>query len=105
MICKKISHIQFFSDALAYTVITITWRWYYMEIHRFGEFLISSCEVTEEQVLEALNIQRSRTEYLGAIAIKEQLLTVKQVMIILREQAGTTKRFGELAVELGLLDE
>jgi len=74
-----------------------------LEIHRFGEFLVECGEVTYEQILEALDIQRNRTDYIGTIAIGENLLTVRQVMRILREQAGTTKRFGELAVEFGLL--
>ena len=76
-----------------------------MEIHRFGEFLVSCGEVTDDQVLEALDMQRARTEYIGAIAIKEKIMSVKEVMSVLREQAGTTKRFGELALELGMVDE
>ena len=75
------------------------------EVHRFGEFLIDCGEVTSEEVFEALNIQRARTDYIGAIAIKEQVLTVRQVMRVLREQAGTAKRFGDLAIELGLMEQ
>ncbi|MEM1414407.1 MAG: hypothetical protein AAGH15_05885 [Myxococcota bacterium] len=41
----------------------------------------------------------------GEVALRERVLKVDQIAQVLATQAGTTKRFGALAVELGFLSE
>jgi hypothetical protein len=72
---------------------------------RFGQFLTSRDIVTEDDVIEALNIQKERTTPIGKIALKENMLTIKQVFTVLNEQINNPKMFGEIAVELGFLQE
>jgi hypothetical protein len=76
-----------------------------MEMIRFGQFLINNGVVDDENVFEGLNIQRKWTPPIGKVAIKEKLLSVKDIMSILYHQAGSAKMFGELAVEMQFLNE
>ncbi len=73
--------------------------------HRFGAFLVDKGVVDEATLFDALNEQRARRIPIGKLATVERLLTVKQVMAVLREQAGTDRRFGRIAVDLGYLSE
>ncbi len=76
-----------------------------MNSHRFGQFLIARGLVTKADIDAAVDIQQTRQPLLGQIAIREQYMTVRQVMDVLRNQAGTALHFGEVAVRLGYLDE
>jgi hypothetical protein len=61
--------------------------------------------LTETDLAEAEGIQQKRQSLLGQIAIREQYMSVRQVMDVLRSQAGTALPFGAVAVQLGYLDE
>jgi hypothetical protein len=71
----------------------------------FGQFLVARGLLTEADLNEALDIQQERQSLLGQIAIREQYMTVRQVMDVLRGQAGGASPFGEVAVQLGYLDK
>ena len=75
-----------------------------MNSDRFGHFLVARGRLTEADIAEAQEIQQTRQSLLGQIAIREQYMTVRQVMNVLRSQAGTALQFGEVAVQLGYLD-
>ncbi len=74
-------------------------------LERFGEFLVNKGIVEENAVLDALNFQRKEGIPVGKIALKEKMLTWKQIYQVLNAQFDTTKRFGEVAIELGFLVE
>lgn len=76
-----------------------------MNSQRFGQFLITRGLLTETDLVEATDIQQKRQSLLGQVAIREQYMTVRQVMDVLRSQAGTGLPFGAVAVQLGYLDE
>lgn len=77
----------------------------------FGQFLIDLEIVDEAAVYEALNIQKSQKIPIGKIAIRDRVLTVKQVINILNAQAEIEIHahlqipFGKIAIERGYLDE
>ena len=75
-----------------------------MNSQRFGQFLITRGLLTSADLAAAQDIQHTRQSLLGQIAIREQYMTVRQVMDVLRSQAGTGLQFGEVAVQLGYLD-
>ena len=74
-------------------------------IQRFGQYLINRGKVSEEDILDALDIQKRQTVPVGKIALAQKILTRKQVLKILNAQADTTKYFGEVAIELGYLSK
>jgi len=83
-------------------------------LQKFGQFLVTRGVVNEEAVINALNLQKERTLPIGKIALREKLLSVKQVFHILNEQGKNYnngqqgknyKLFGQIAVELGYLTE
>lgn len=76
-----------------------------MNSQRFGQYLVTRGILTGADLASAVEIQHSRQSLLGQVAIREQYMTVRQVMDVLRNQAGTTMQFGEVAVQLGYLDE
>tara|TARA_B100001964_G_scaffold137540_1_gene151722 strand:+ start:694 stop:1086 length:393 start_codon:yes stop_codon:yes gene_type:complete len=69
----------------------------------FGRFLISREIVTLELVHKALNLQRSKTTLIGALAIQEKLLSINQVFNILEKRLQKQRFFCQIAVELGYL--
>jgi hypothetical protein len=72
----------------------------------FGEFLIKRGVATEEQILKALDEQKKNRLPLGTVAIMEKFLGFKDVYSILnRQMAEPEKNFGEIAVELGLINQ
>ncbi len=74
---------------------------------RFGEFLIAEGRVSGDQVGLALAEQRRRQIPLGLLAMHSGLLTSAEVHRVLRAQTHRRawKRFGEVASEMGLLDD
>lgn len=72
-------------------------------VPRFGEFLVNRGIVDEEIILDALNFQKKKTAPIGKLALKKDLLNMKQVMKILDTQCNTAKRFGEIGIQLGFL--
>jgi len=73
---------------------------------RFLLYLVKSEHLTAEQAIQALSIQLDSTKPLGRLALEERMLTVRQVMKVLEEQADNPDlRFGELAVGLRFLSD
>ena len=72
---------------------------------RFGLHLVRRGLITEDQLYEALNQQASETPPIGKIALHSHVLTMKEVMTILESQLEKPRLFGELAIDLGYLDD
>lgn len=70
---------------------------------RFGEHLVRRGVVAEEVLIQALERGRSSWEPLGRIALELGQLSMSRVFQILDAQLDSSKRFGELAIELGFL--
>jgi CheY-specific phosphatase CheX len=71
----------------------------------FGQYLLEKGRITSQQLVDALEYQKSITAPIGALALDQGLLTVDQIKLILGRQLKSGKRFGELAVSLGLLTQ
>ncbi|MFQ5561105.1 MAG: hypothetical protein ACE5FU_11045 [Nitrospinota bacterium] len=79
----------------------------------FEAYLVNSGLINEEDLHEAMDRLRKARIPIGKLALMEGKLTMKQIFQILGEQASYRaysatkgyKRFGEIAVELGLLAE
>jgi CheY-specific phosphatase CheX len=71
----------------------------------FGQYLLEKGRITSQQLVDALEYQKSITAPIGALALDHGLLTVDQIKLILGRQLKSEKRFGELAVSLGLLTQ
>ncbi|MFQ5673600.1 MAG: hypothetical protein ACE5G9_10935 [Nitrospinales bacterium] len=70
----------------------------------FGEFLVQRGLVTEEEVLRAVDTQAQSRIPLGRLAVDNHFLAGGDLFRILSRQRKTSgKRFGEIAIELGLL--
>lgn len=70
---------------------------------RFGLFLVGRERVATESVLQALDRQRRSEVPIGSIALREGMLSARQVFDILNYQADSGLRFGELGMRLGHL--
>lgn len=70
----------------------------------FGLYLVKQGTITAEQYVAGLESQLASRPQVGALAIEIGKLSVKEVFQILRVQADRPKKkFGEIAVEAGLL--
>ena len=76
-----------------------------MAIKFFGHFLLDEGKLTNEQLIEVVDFQAQNNLSLGELAIRESLLTQKEANLINDKQRSLDKRFGEVAVSLGLLDD
>ena len=74
-----------------------------MAVQFFGQFLLSSGEISESELLEALDLQSVRNRKLGEWARWRGYLTQAQAERINLAQRRTDRLFGELAVDLELL--
>ena len=74
-----------------------------MSVQFFGQFLVSSGEISEAALLEALDLQSERNRKLGEWASWSGYLTEAQAERINLAQRRTDRLFGELAIELELL--
>jgi hypothetical protein len=74
---------------------------------RFGEFLVRRKYVTAGELQATLVVQQDRSPRLGMIARRARLLAFDEVCQVLkRQRSGRNRlRFGEAALQLGLLDE
>lgn len=70
---------------------------------KFGEYLIEKGKIDEYELEEALKFQQENHINLGVLAIRENLLSNKQLCTILDHQRVSGGIFGEIAVELKLL--
>lgn len=71
----------------------------------FGQYLLERGRITSEQLVAALEQQKSVQTPIGMLALERSLLTVEQIKQILVEQKKTGLRFGEQAVALGMLTQ
>ena len=72
---------------------------------RLGEYLVNRGVVQEKDVYDALDHQQRNRVPIGALALKNKILTMKQVMTVLNQQCDTNKLFGEMSVQLGFMRE
>jgi hypothetical protein len=70
---------------------------------RFGDYLLSRNLVTPEQIARALESQRSYTRPLGKLARELGYVSRKENVQVLLENIKSEKRYGDIAVEKGLL--
>ncbi len=71
----------------------------------FGNYLLSSGVLTEEQLEATYELQESSRSRLGVIAVSESLMTIKQVEEVNNLQAVMDKRFGDIAISNGFLTD
>ncbi len=69
-----------------------------------GRYLIENGKITKEQLSAVHQIQEMKRAKLGVIAVTEKLMTVAQAEEINALQATMDKRFGDLAIERGYLN-
>ena len=70
---------------------------------RFGDYLLSRKLATPEQIAKALEFQRSYTRPLGKLARALGYISRKENVQVLLENIKSKKRYGDIAVEKGLL--
>lgn len=71
----------------------------------FGEFLVESNAISEEQLLEALVAQLKLTPSVCQIVFENQLMSTTEILQILSHQARNKLGFIESAKELGLWNQ
>ena len=69
----------------------------------FGKYLIDKHLVTEEDVIECLDYQRTHTLSFEKVAVELNKLTMKRVFQVLLYQADTGLSFKEVALKRGML--
>ncbi|KOS66449.1 hypothetical protein AEA09_17025 [Lysinibacillus contaminans] len=69
----------------------------------FGHYLLNRELLTREQLMDALEFQKSVHVKFGVIAVDEEYMTPLQVEEVHEKQKQMDKRFGEIAVDLGYL--
>jgi len=76
-----------------------------MAIKFFGHYLLDEKIITAQQLTEAVEYQAEKNLSLGEIAVRENLLTLKDAETINNKQRILDKRFGEVSILLGLLTQ
>lgn len=71
----------------------------------FGHYLLNRGLITREQLVDALEFQKSVHVKFGVIAVDEGYMTPVQVGEVHLKQKQVDKRFGEIAIELGYLTD
>lgn len=71
----------------------------------FGHYLLNRNLITHEQLIDALEYQKSVHVKLGVIAVDKGLMNSSQVDEVHEKQKQVDKRFGEIAIDLGYLTE
>ena len=71
----------------------------------FGRFLVKTGWVSEEQVEQALALQKELTPSLALVAVLENMLTMDDFRRILMHQRRLGLFFQEAVTQLGLLDQ
>jgi hypothetical protein len=71
----------------------------------FANQLILSGYVSAELVEEARSIKMQQCPKIGQLAMQMNLLSIRQVFDILRQQVNSNQRFGELAIRMGFIDD
>ncbi|MEA2098508.1 MAG: chemotaxis protein CheX [Campylobacterota bacterium] len=76
-----------------------------MTIKFFGHYLLNNGCITEEQLVEAVNYQTQNNSTLGELAVEKGFIKLKEANKINDKQRALDKRFGDVAISLGLLTE
>jgi len=71
----------------------------------FGQYLLEKGRITSEQLVAALEQQKTVQATIGTLALERGLLTAEQIKQILSQQRKTGLRFGEQAVAMGSLTQ
>ncbi len=71
----------------------------------FGNYLVASGTITQEQFLDVLESEGKIRVKLGLIAVAEKLMTEEQADEVNKLQAIMDRRFGDIAVEKGYLSD
>jgi len=71
----------------------------------FGQFLLEKNIINREQLLEALDSQRSQSPLLGELAVSKGWMDASACKKINAIQMQKDRRFGDIAIDLGLLDD
>jgi CheY-specific phosphatase CheX len=70
----------------------------------FGQFLLEKGRISSQQLVDALEYQKSVTQPIAVLALESGMLTADQVYHVLK-QLRPDKHFGEVAVGLGVLSQ
>ena len=76
-----------------------------MSTRFFGQFLLERGRITSQQLLAALEFQKSISMPIGTLALERGWLSAMQIKDIIEQQRRKTLRFEELAVQLGYLTQ
>lgn len=76
-----------------------------MSTRFFGQYLLEKGRITSQQLLMALEFQKTIASPIGTLALERGWLGAAQIKDILEQQKRKTLRFGELAVQLGYLTQ
>jgi len=76
-----------------------------MGVKFFGQYLIERGEVSAEQVRAALNLMDAENRSIGELAVEGRLISEADADKVNAEQRHRDMPFGELAAEMGLLNE
>jgi CheY-specific phosphatase CheX len=76
-----------------------------MGVKFFGQYLIERGEVTAEQVRAALNLMDGENRSIGELAVEGRFISEADADKVNAEQRHRDMPFGELAAEMGLLNE
>lgn len=71
----------------------------------FGNYLVKTGKITQEQLETVIETQKKVRVKLGLIAVAEKLMTAEQADEVNNLQAIKDKRFGDIAVEKGYLTD
>lgn len=71
----------------------------------FGNYLVETGVISEEQLQCAYQLQDSSRSRLGLIAVSEKMMTISQVEEVNKLQAVMDKRFGDIAISNGYLTQ
>lgn len=74
-----------------------------MSVKFFGQFLLERGRILKEELMDALDFQKSVNVKLGTLALDAGYLKAEQIEGIHAEQQRTDKMFGEIALEQNLL--
>lgn len=74
-----------------------------MSVKFFGQFLLERGRILKEELMDALDFQKSVNVKLGTLALDAGYLKAEQIEGIHGEQQRTDKMFGEIALEQNLL--
>ena len=70
-----------------------------------GNYLLTKGVLSRTQLVKAYQIQEANRAKLGVIAVSEKLMTIAQAEQVNALQASMDKRFGDIAIEKGYLNE